>query len=214
MSETGSTRQFVKCAFKEGAQAYTYHNDGPPLSVGDKVKLETKHGEASGLVVALLDGPAPKYETRPCRLAPVATPTEPDVKMASAAVFHQIVAAPWAHPAWSHYAVSVVHLRPDEGVIAPNFYFEGATHELLIVALDPRDNKTPLLPVNFAMQAIFYADESAARLGERVAEMILDQRLNPDTDFIRNNAEVCERLACEVLGAARAETNWRDGERG
>jgi hypothetical protein len=123
-------------------------------------------------------------------------------------VFHATVAAAWAHPVWSHYLVSVVHLREVEGAPAPEFIFLGASHELQIWALDPADNATILHPVNYAGQFTFDDDGQAARLGETIAAAILERKLNPDTDWLRRTAALIE-IAAVQLGASKVMTSWR-----
>jgi hypothetical protein len=59
------TRQFVKCQFNPWDQrSYTYHHDGEPVAVGDKVKVETTRGVSVVEVVGLTDE-QPKFETKP-----------------------------------------------------------------------------------------------------------------------------------------------------
>lgn len=77
MSETPENRQFVKCTFGSGARAYTYHNDGEALAIGDRVNLETKHGFATGEVVELVDE-TPAYPTRPATKLPPKESAEAD----------------------------------------------------------------------------------------------------------------------------------------
>lgn len=43
------------------------------------------------------------------------------------------------HPVWPQFILSVVHLRPVEGAPPAKLHFPGATHELLVVALNPGD---------------------------------------------------------------------------
>lgn len=57
-------QHYLKCSFKEGGAPYTYHYEGTdPLSPGDKVTVETKHGTASETVVMALDE-APAFPTK------------------------------------------------------------------------------------------------------------------------------------------------------
>ena len=49
-----------------------------------------------------------------------------------------------AHPAWTRFLVSVIHLRPIIGVEPPVLHFPDAKYELVVSALDPRPNPTPL----------------------------------------------------------------------
>lgn len=129
----------------------------------------------------------------------------------SAHVFHEIVAAAWAHPVWSHYAVTVVHLRPTPGFPAAVHYFEGSTHELMILALDPADNKTPLMGPNYTGQFTFAHDSQGVALGQHIARLIKSRALNPDTDFLSSNSRTIEALARNHFGATAAQTSWKEG---
>ncbi len=41
-----SNRQYIRCTFREGdARAYTYHNDGEPVQVGDVVRVLDRSGD-------------------------------------------------------------------------------------------------------------------------------------------------------------------------
>lgn len=102
-----------------------------------------------------------------------------------------IVEADWAHPWWHSYWVALVHLRPCEGVQAPVVQLVGATHEVMVYALDPM--RTPslgdvpalLLPANFVGQWVEASDaEAVAKVEGHVAE-ILRGELSPDTDHRR-----------------------------
>lgn len=65
------TRQYLACEFTEGGRRYTYHHDGEPLSIGDKVIVETRDGEVTITVAGIIDVP-PQFETKPIKgLAPV-----------------------------------------------------------------------------------------------------------------------------------------------
>jgi hypothetical protein len=49
-------RQYVAVKFGSSQKGtYTYHNDGPPVRVGDTVEVPTKRGAAKVKVVALSD---------------------------------------------------------------------------------------------------------------------------------------------------------------
>jgi hypothetical protein len=76
------TRQYVACSFAEGDQrTYTYHNDDvPDLKPGDRVIVETKHGEKTVYVQSFADE-APKFDTKPIlRVAPPKEPKEAEEK--------------------------------------------------------------------------------------------------------------------------------------
>lgn len=57
------TRQYLACRFNPwDRRTYTYHNDGEPCAIGDKVVVETTRGNATVEVMALPDPPA--FETK------------------------------------------------------------------------------------------------------------------------------------------------------
>ena len=59
------SRQFVACKFKPWDQrSYTYHNDGAPVAVGDRVTVETAKGTQTVTVDALVPH-APTFPTKP-----------------------------------------------------------------------------------------------------------------------------------------------------
>ena len=115
---------------------------------------------------------------------------QPGMVPTSLSVAHYIVSAEWAHPVWSHYFICCVHLRDVEGVPAANIALEGATHEVMVFALDPSAEipldtmPTTLRPINFSGQFIAASDEDAKEKIEEVVLEIINGKLSPDTDFI------------------------------
>jgi hypothetical protein len=109
----------------------------------------------------------------------------------SACIGQWIVAAPWAHPFWDNYIISVIHLRPIPGAEPPVILLPGATHEIYVIALDPNhepdtaDIPRTLTPINFAAQFIAQHDVEARARVLRSVEEICKGELNPDTDYIR-----------------------------
>ena len=79
---------------------------------------------------------------------------------------------PGQSPAWSNYLLSVVHLRPIPDGSPPALQFPGATHEVMVVALNPEKNPKAndtetwyhLTPVNVAVQLVLESDEQAVEL--------------------------------------------------
>lgn len=100
-----------------------------------------------------------------------------------------IVEVLWAHPAWHSYTLGAVHLRQAEGVPPAKIGLPGATHEVLLHALNPE--YTPrldrgshyLTPANFVGQWVAESDEAAAAKIEGCVDDIIAGRLSPDTDF-------------------------------
>lgn len=110
-----------------------------------------------------------------------------------AAVAGWLVEAPWAHPLWHSYYVTLIHLRPVDGLGDPIIHLPAATHELTVFALDPvapRDNLVErgaaalLSPVNFAAQLICDSDAAAMADAAAAIQRICDGTLSPDTDFL------------------------------
>lgn len=108
-----------------------------------------------------------------------------------------IVFAPWANMAWSYYTISAIHLRSVEGLPPAKINLAGATHEVVVAAMDPRvapsltgSPRSWLSPLNFMGQWVVNErpnpvdlDRTAAARIEEIVREILDGRLNPDTDF-------------------------------
>lgn len=118
-------------------------------------------------------------------------------------VCHWVVHAPYSHPIWPCVAVMCISLRDIEGWPPATILLEGATHEVMVAALEPDrpvriDKPAAMLqPLNFAGQFIAASDEAArARIEETVRD-ICAGTLNPDTDnrrawadrFSRSNAK-------------------------
>jgi hypothetical protein len=118
----------------------------------------------------------------------------------NAGLVQWIAEAPWAHPIWHSYMLTLMHLRPMPDNRPTQFYLEGATHEMWLYALDPegkrepvilgaplgRDTCQPLTPMNFAAQFIAEDDEAAAIRIHDAVRRICEGKLSPDTDFIRH----------------------------
>jgi len=77
-----------------------------------------------------------------------------------------VVDAPGFHPLWSGYGVGVIHLRDMPGLSPAKRYVLDATHELVVVTLEPgRETEVPwaiLTPVNVVHQFLGTDDEAVA----------------------------------------------------
>lgn len=127
---------------------------------------------------------------------PVVMPSAADLERnpavaATLAMF--VMYIPEAVAAWSWYGCSVIHLRDIPGTKPPRIDFEGATHEILILALDPREG-TPdpfqpggfkyLLPINVEAQCKLDTDEQALRLLEMISQNCIDGQMPVEPDGI------------------------------
>lgn len=106
-----------------------------------------------------------------------------------------IVKVAGAHPLWDHWMLSVIHLRPIEGVRPAHITRPGATHEVIFVALDPgrplpaslvvASSFRPhfLLPVDLAEQIIASDDAQAQQIFELAVRAIVSGVASPDADW-------------------------------
>lgn len=132
-------------------------------------------------------------------------PTRPEHQ---AHVVAYLIDAPGWHPVWNQYQLAVVSLKEFDGVPDPILKFPGATHELLVVAINPEyqqtvssmiqhgtDGKLPYLtPVNIAEQ--FEAtDEEMEKLAWLCGRAVVSGQLNPET------GDGPERVRMEWLSA-------------
>jgi hypothetical protein len=116
---------------------------------------------------------------------------EPRTWAESASLAGWLIEAPGQSPAWSHYGMSLVHLRPVEGAPDPVIRIPGATHEILLYALDSeanpkpndRDSMRPLLPLNAECQFRVDSDDDAIDLLEGCVRAIVDGIMPAEPPF-------------------------------
>jgi len=118
----------------------------------------------------------------------------PDIPEMAETVCHWLITAPAYHPAWSQYLLVVVRLRDLPGWPEPYLQFPGATHELIVITLDPDHGPYTadlpqkyatgglphLTPINVAEQ-IEGTDAEAEELASLGAWAIVTGRLEPES---------------------------------
>ena len=90
---------------------------------------------------------------------------------------------PGQTPFWSHYRLSVYHLRPLDGVEPARLLFPSATHELTLVAMAGVGDRAPapfdpstwqhLTPINMCEQVELPGDDAARELAELAARAVV-----------------------------------------
>jgi hypothetical protein len=117
---------------------------------------------------------------------------------------------------WSYYIVAVIHLRgtprPDDEVLQPHKRWPGATHELLVVALDPaytpkpEDNKTwrYVTPINVAWQFTCSTDDVAKKVCRILACEAADGQLLLEPTTTIQIEKWAARLK-QIVGTTRVE---------
>lgn len=128
-------------------------------------------------------------------MPPVGQRGRPDV---DASIDMFIVQRRGAHVLWDHWGVTMIHLRPIEGCRPPHITVPGATHELMIVALNPEKPLPPLnsaapdfapaylTPIDIAQQFICPDDAFAQHLLELSVDAIIAGYISPDEDARRD----------------------------
>lgn len=115
---------------------------------------------------------------------------------ADGTVIGWLLHAPQAHMLWTYYAVAVIHLRAIEGVKPPVIRLLGATHEMMIVSLNP-EKRLPdleavgrgeasfafLTPIDVVEQFAVRDDAEAAQLGELAIRVCVNGIASPDQDW-------------------------------
>ena len=104
------------------------------------------------------------------------------------------IKVPWANMLWQWYFVHIAHLRGVQGFPKPIFTLPGATHEVVIYALNPEydfnarrnPGESLLHPVNFVGQIIRATDAEAVAEVVRAVQDCVDGNLSPDTDYTQH----------------------------
>lgn len=97
---------------------------------------------------------------------------------------------PWAHPAWSYYLLSLIHLRDLPGIPPATKKYPDAAYELIIISLDPQFTPDPdigkfhfLEPFDVVEQFHGVTDAQVIEMGEVFVQAILAGTISPDQDY-------------------------------
>lgn len=104
-----------------------------------------------------------------------------------------LIECPRAHPLWHSYGICFIHLRALPGRPLPKINAKDATHEVMLLAMDPDKPRAQIIepgypihyltPFNFAGQFQAPSDGAVERLAEFTVREITTGALNPDTDY-------------------------------
>lgn len=115
-----------------------------------------------------------------------------------------MVHAPGSHPFWPWHFISITHLRDEPGVPPADLAFPEATHELIVLALDPDHYPPPLdgsariramYPPDVVQQMVLPDDSEARKLLWLVIRAVCDGVLIPDQDYRQSWADAIEATA-------------------
>lgn len=106
-----------------------------------------------------------------------------------------LLTCPGWSPVWTQYVLAVIHLRPIEGVPPAHMDRSDASHEVMLVALDPTLGTVSadsyltvsppfLTPINVRHQVTGITDEDARRLAGIVAAAVVHGLLVPEPEGI------------------------------
>lgn len=143
----------------------------------------------------------------------------PDIPSGAETVCMWLLTAPHAHPFWAQYMLGCVRLRDLDGWPPPKRQFDGATHEITVVALNPEHGPFTvkmmeeycvsgtmpyLTPINIAHQ-IEGADEEARILAAYAALGVVHGLLWPETSGHPNVPEEWDGTLIKTLAHLRHE---------
>ncbi len=119
---------------------------------------------------------------------------------------------PGQSPAWDNYLLSIIHLRPIEGVRPAVISVPKATHEVLLLAADPTTNPTAmdpdswqfLFPHNVSEQIELPDDVTAVMLLEDCARAVVDGIL-PAEPALAGAVEPWRTVLIKTAAHARGE---------
>lgn len=115
--------------------------------------------------------------------------TKPDHEACIGAVLLNV---PGAHPLWSWWCVSMVHLRALPGVPPATIHYPAAEYEFMIFSVDPERCPSPepdqgqyphLEPFDVVYQFHGVSDDQAKRIFELAVQSCVDGRMSPDSDY-------------------------------
>jgi hypothetical protein len=134
-----------------------------------------------------------------------------------------LINSPGWHPLWSQYVMSAISLKSHRDLPEAKLKFEGATHEILLVALNPdfpqtvgsikghaKTGKMPFLkPVNIAEQ-FECTDDEVRQMCWYACRAVVYGGLNPETsdapNLIRENwLTALTKTLAHIRGEAHAE---------
>lgn len=101
-----------------------------------------------------------------------------------------LLTCPDRHPLWHQWMLSAVHLAHRGGLEDAKLQFSGATHEVIVVALNPEHGwvtpSTPmpwpyLEPINIAQQITCDSDQHVLDLLSLLAQGVVHGILDPET---------------------------------
>lgn len=103
----------------------------------------------------------------------------------SATLDSWFLTCPGQSVAWDKYALHIIHLRPIPGSPPAHVRVPGATHEVMLLALDPYRQPRPdspatwrpLQPINLQEQIELPSDTDAVELLSECADAVVDGRL-------------------------------------
>lgn len=124
-------------------------------------------------------GPAGKVQEIIVNLEPS------DPKDWYAGIANWFIDAPGQSVAWRHYMLGAIHLRAIDGVKPAHIREPGATHEIMMMAMDPKlkpdplnpDSWSYLRPHNLSLQVKLRDDSAAIMLLDQCATNIAEGRL-------------------------------------
>lgn len=121
---------------------------------------------------------------------------------------------PGQSPAWSHFLLAIIHLREIDGAPPAHISVPHATHEVMLVALDPARLPNPeetetwsfLRPANVTEQIELPNDDEAVVLLRQCAQAVVDGVL-PAEPLLSGAVEPWRTTLIQTAAHARGEVH-------
>ena len=128
-----------------------------------------------------------------CKAWRITETANPKNKASAATQGAWLVQQPGVHPLWEYWMINVAHLRPIEGTPDPALHFDGATHEFVILSINPEACPMPdpdkpyelrfLSPPDLTKQVKDISDDDAKIMIDQMVSLVVNGRMALDSDY-------------------------------
>jgi hypothetical protein len=144
----------------------------------------------------IVNGPQPEF-TGPMGMAWSVVLPEPQNEAEKTSLCGWLIFTPQANIFWQYHLITLIHLRDIPGVPPAKLFKPEATHEIMLLAIDPKSNarinpqdsstlRHILSPPDFNEQVTLPSDEQAMDVVKMSVEKCVNGELIPDSDYTKS----------------------------